>query len=112
MGLDPDPWQWDVLRNPHQRELLVVHRQRGKSVTAAVAAVHQALFDPGSLTLVVSPSQRQSQELFRTMLLLYRALGRPVPDEAENALSIALENGSRIIALPGDNATTIRGYSG
>lgn len=45
IGLDPDPWQAKVLRHPHQRELLVVHRQGGKSVTAAVAAVHQALFN-------------------------------------------------------------------
>jgi len=110
IGMDCDPWQRDVLRNPHQRELLVVHRQGGKSATASVAAVHCALYDPGALVLVVSPSQRQSQELFRTILTLYRSLGRPVPAETENALSITLENGSRVVALPAD-ATTVRGYS-
>jgi Helicase len=110
IGMGPDEWQCDVLRAPHQRELLVVHRQGGKSATAAVAAVHTALYDPGALILVVSPSQRQSQELFRTILTLYRSVGRPVPSESENALSVTLENGSRIIALPAD-ATTIRGYS-
>jgi hypothetical protein len=110
IGMDCDPWQRDVLRKPHQRELLIVHRQGGKSVTAAVAAVHAALFDPGALVLVVSPSQRQSAELFRTMLVLYRSLGRPVAAESENALSISLENGSRIVALPAD-PVTIRGYA-
>ena len=110
IGMVPDAWQREVLRSPHKRELLVVHRQGGKSVTAAVAAVHAALYDPGALVLVVSPSQRQSQELFRTILVLYRSLGRPVPSESENALSLTLENGSRIVALPAD-ATTIRGYS-
>jgi hypothetical protein len=75
-----------------------------------VAAVHAALFDPGALVLVVSPSQRQSAELFRTMLTLYRSMGRPLPAEAENALSITLENGSRIVALPAD-PVTIRGYA-
>jgi hypothetical protein len=110
IGMDCDPWQKDVLRNPHQRELLVVHRQGGKSATAAVAAVHAALYTTAALVLVVSPSQRQSQELFRTILVLYRSLGRPVPSEAENALSVTLENGSRIVALPAD-PTTIRGYS-
>ena len=121
-GLDPvklarnigmeecDAWQAQVLRKPHQRELLVVHRQGGKSSAAAVAAVHAALFEPGALVLVVSPSQRQSSELFRTMLTLYRSMGRPVPAEAENALSIALENGSRVVALPAD-PVTIRGYA-
>ena len=110
IGMEPDRWQADVLRNPHSRELFIVHRQGGKSSVAAVAAVHQALFDPGALVLVVSPSQRQSAELFRTMLVLYRSLGRPVPAEAENALSVNLENGSRIVALPAD-PVTIRGYA-
>ena len=110
IGMIADPWQAKVLRDPADRELLIVHRQGGKSATAAVAAVHAALFVPGSLTLVVSPSQRQSQELFRTILVLYRSLGRPVPAETENSLSMTLENGSRIVALPAD-ATTIRGYS-
>ncbi|MHB8611197.1 MAG: terminase large subunit domain-containing protein [Candidatus Dormibacteraceae bacterium] len=109
IGLNPDPWQAQVLREPHQRELLVVHRQGGKSVTAAVAAVHAALYEK-ALILVVSPSQRQSQELFRTILQLYRSLGRPVPSESENQLSVVLENGSRVVALPAD-AITIRGYS-
>ncbi|HUY56623.1 MAG TPA: terminase family protein [Candidatus Micrarchaeaceae archaeon] len=110
IGMECDPWQAKVLRDPHKRELLVVHRQGGKSTVAAVAAVHCALYDPGALVLVVSPSQRQSVELFRVMLALYRSLGRPVPPEAENALSVILENGSRVVALPAD-ATTIRGYS-
>lgn len=110
IGMDCDEWQAEVLRKPHQRELLIVHRQGGKSATAAVAACHCAIYTPGALVLVVSPSQRQSQELFRTILTLYRSLGRPVPSESENALSITLENGSRIVALPAD-ASTIRGYS-
>ncbi|HVC41849.1 MAG TPA: terminase family protein [Candidatus Saccharimonadales bacterium] len=111
IGMEPpDPWQIRVLRDPAPRELLVIHRQGGKSVTASVAAVHAALFDPGALVLVVSPSQRQSAELFRTMLTLYRGLGRPVSAEAENALSVFLENGSRIVALPSD-PVTVRGFS-
>ena len=110
IGMECDPWQAQVLRKPHPRELLVVHRQGGKSSVAAVASVHAALFEPGSLILVISPSQRQSAELFRTMLTLYRSMGRPVPAEAENALSITLENGSRIVALPAD-PVTIRGYA-
>ncbi len=110
IGMECDAWQARVLRSPHQRELFVVHRQGGKSSVAAVASVHAALFEPGALVLVVSPSQRQSAELFRTMLTLYRSLGRPVPAEAENFLSLTLENGSRIVALPAD-PVTIRGFA-
>jgi hypothetical protein len=43
------------------------------------------------------------------LLPLYRGLGRPVPGE-ETALTLRLENGSRIISLPGKDGT-IRGYS-
>ncbi len=42
---------------------------------------------------------------------LDNALGRPVPVIAETALTMELANGSRIIALPGEEGT-IRGYSG
>src|SRR5262249_37313478 len=60
----------------------------------------------------LSPTQRQSGELHRDKVLkLYNALGRPVATAAETASSLTLANGSRVIALPGDEET-IRGYSG
>ena len=65
---------------------------------------------PGSLTLLVSPSQRQSQEVFRKVTDVYRAAGRPVPADAENKLALELANGSRVVALPG-REQTIRGFS-
>jgi hypothetical protein len=40
-----------------------------------------------------------------------KALGRPIPAESESALKLELTNGSRIVALPGTEAT-VRGYSG
>ena len=43
--------------------------------------------------------------------MAYRTLGRPAPPEAENQLSLHLENGSRIESLPGKEAT-VRGFSG
>ena len=97
-GITPDPWQQDVLRSTAPRMLLNCCRQSGKSTTTAVLAVHQALYVPGSLVLLLSPSQRQSQELFRKCLHVYRAAGRPVPQEAESALRLELENGSRIVS--------------
>jgi hypothetical protein len=62
--------------------------------------------------LLLSPTQRQSGELFRDKVKrLYSGLGRPVGTTQESALTMELTNGSRIIALPGDEET-IRGYSG
>ena len=111
VGLVLDPWQRQLLRSSADRILLNCARQAGKSTMAAILAVHAAVYEPGSLSLLVSPSLRQSQELFRKCQGVYRTLGRPVPPEAENALSLALENGSRIESLPG-RESTVRGYSG
>jgi hypothetical protein len=74
-------------------------------------ALHEALFSPPALILLVSPSLRQSQELFRKVTQLYEVLDRPVPSDQESALRLELKNGSRIVSLPGKEAT-VRGYSG
>jgi hypothetical protein len=60
--------------------------------------------------LVLRPTQRQSGELYKVRRL-YNALGRPVACTQETALTLELANGSRIIALPGEEET-IRCYSG
>jgi len=73
--------------------------------------LHVALYEPSSLVLLLSPSLRQSAELFRKVAGLFTALGSPVPPQAESSLRLELANGSRIISLPGKEAT-IRGYSG
>ena len=110
-GLDPDPWQRDALRSTSPRMLLNASRQSGKSTITAALGVHAAVYEPGSLVLLLSAALRQSQELFRKALDVYRALDRPVPPTAESALRLELENGSRIVSLPGKEGT-IRGYSG
>ena len=110
IGWEPDPWQADALRSTASRALLNVHRQGGKSQVASLKAIHCATYQPGSLVLVVSPSQRQSGELFRRILEMYRLMGRPIPTEAENQSRLELTNGSRILALPGD-PETIRGHA-
>ena len=110
-GLDPDPWQTRFLRSPATRVLLNCSRQSGKSTVTALLALHTALYDAGALVLLLSPALRQSQELFRKALAFYRDLGRPVPVETESALRLELENGSRIVSLPGKE-TTVRGFSG
>src|SRR5262245_26961579 len=86
----PDPWQVQVLTSQAARTLLNCSRQSGKSATVAVLALHTALVQPGSLTLLLSPSLRQSQELFRKVADAYRALGHPAPLEAESALRYEL----------------------
>jgi hypothetical protein len=90
--------------------LLLCSRQAGKSSVSAALAVRTALLEAGSPVLLLSPSQRQSAELFRKVLDLYGALGRPVPAVRETALQLELANGSRVLSLPGTEGT-VRGFS-
>jgi hypothetical protein len=111
LGIVPDAWQGDFLRSSADRVLLNCSRQSGKSTMSAVIALHRALYQPGSLVLCLAPALRQSQELFGKIAAFYRDLGRPVAPQGERKLSLELENGSRIITLPGSEKT-IRGFSG
>jgi len=106
--MEPDPWQADYLR-ADKDTLLLCSRQSGKSTTSAVKAVHRAKYYGGSLVLLLSPSLRQSGELFRKVLWFCREAG--IEPVRESALQLELPNGSRIVSLPGKEET-VRGFSG
>jgi hypothetical protein len=107
----PDPWQARVLESDNNL-LLNVCRQAGKSTTCGVLALHRATYFPKSLILVLSPSIRQSSELYRKISDFMTQLDHPPKLEEDNRLSCVFRgNGSRIVSLPGTERT-IRGYSG
>lgn len=133
-GMKPDRWQLSLLSSPSSRILVTCSRQSGKSTTVAALALGTAIRYPKSLTLIFSPTQRQSSELFRKVKEFYRCLEHPV-DWKENpfskpyhveeeqtklgpmeqieqwsVLQLELTNQSRIVSLPG-NVDTIVGYS-
>lgn len=110
VGLDPLPWQRHLLRSTSEKVLLNCHRQAGKSSATACLACLTALTEPGSLTLIVSASQRQSGELFDKVGGYWRALGAPVAATEDNAVTLRLANASRIVSLP-SSIDTILGYS-
>jgi hypothetical protein len=110
LGADPDPWQARLLRSRSRRVLLNCHRQAGKSTTTGVLAAHTAIYDPGALVLLLSPSLRQSQELFRKTMDVLGAIEGGAQIGAESALRAELANGSRVVSLPGKEAT-VRGFS-
>jgi hypothetical protein len=109
-GMVPDPWQKQLLESTGPRLLLLCSRQAGKSTVAAALALRTALLEPKAPILLLSPSLRQSAELFRKVIDLFNCLGRPMGVKAESALRLELANGARIISLPGDEET-IRGFS-
>jgi len=110
-AMPPDPWQIRLLRSRAERTLLLCSRQSGKSTVTAAMALHEVVFHPKSLVLLLSPSLRQSQELFRKVTDFRNRLGEPIAIAEESALRVELRNGSRIVALPGTEGT-VRGFSG
>ena len=93
-----------------KRGILNCSRQWGKSTVAAAKAVHRAYSEPGSLTLLLTPSGRQSGEFMRKAKEFVRLLGIRVRGDGENKASVLLPNGSRIIGLP-ESAAKVRGFS-
>ncbi len=110
LDFDPDPWQAEVLRLSNKNTLLNCSRQAGKSTTTAIIALHTAVYRPGSLTLLGSPSLRQSRELFVKITDFLKRLEPQPPLDEDNRLSVQLSNGARVVSLPG-TGDTVRGFS-
>lgn len=110
LDFEPDDWQGEVLTGDDPT-LMLCTRQGGKSTTAATLGLHEAIYHAPALVPIVSPSLRQSGELFRTVMGMYRKAKEPPKIVNESALRLEMENGSRILALPGSEAT-VRGLAG
>lgn len=90
-------------------QLVLAHRQRGKSRIAAAMAEAMACQKPGSLTLLVSRSLRQASELFKKVREFHN-LALPMPLRKDTEHELEYTNGSRIISLPASSETIV-GYS-
>ena len=110
-GFTLDAWQRDVLTSTAHQIILLVTRQGGKSTVSSIRALHRALYTPASLVLLLAPSYRQSKELFRKVKDTCAALPFSAPLASGSALELEFTNFSRVVALPGKEAT-IRGFSG
>jgi hypothetical protein len=111
MGWTVDSWQRKVLTSTSPRLLLLCSRGAGKSQVSAALALRTALLTPASLILILSPTERQSGEFALKVFDMYDAADRPVPPVKRTELQLWLSNGSRVIALPG-NERTVRTYNG
>jgi hypothetical protein len=110
-GLKPDPWQRELLLANDRQVLLNCSRQSGKSTVVAALALHTLLFKPKALVLLLSPSLRQSVEIFRKVIDGYNALDRPLRAVRQTTLQLELTNGSRVVSLPG-REHTLRSFGG
>jgi phage FluMu gp28-like protein len=110
LKFEPDAAQARVLAATSKTGLLNCARQWGKSTLTAAMGVHQAFTEAESLTLVVSPSARQSGEFVRKAAQFAQRLGIRPRGDGDNDSSLQFPNGSRIVGLPGNEAT-VRGFS-
>jgi hypothetical protein len=110
VGIEPDPWQAELLRTRPRRSLLLCSRQSGKSTVTALTALWTAIYEAPALVAIVSPSQRQSAEMFRTLMRYHSQLQGAPALNGESVLKAEFANGSRILALPGTERT-VRGLA-
>ncbi len=109
LNVTPAPWQDTFLRAPCGASILsLTARQVGKTTTAAWAMSHTALSSPGSLSVVACPAQRQSAEAVRRVRDCLLKLNTKL--KSDNVYGLELDNGSRVLALPGSD-DLIRGLT-
>jgi len=110
LGFVADERQRMVLDSTAKRGILNCSRQWGKSTVVSAKAVHRAFTEPKCLVLVASPSERQTGEFMRKTEEFLEALKLAIRGDGYNSLSFLLPNGSRIVGLPGKEAS-VRGFS-
>lgn len=109
LGVTPDNWQKQLMRGKGD-VVALCGRRVGKSQGAAWTAAHHVVETPGAVAVCISPTQRQSGELFR---LAKAAIVKAFPEASfptDNRLSVELSSGARLLSLPGDPAT-VRGLT-
>ena len=110
IAFKPDQWQSDVLQANEKRLILNCCRQSGKSSVTSILATHRAMFQPKSLTLVASPSERQSAETLRKIRENFETMPDAPEFETDAVLKFETASGSRVIALP-NAVKNLRGFS-
>jgi hypothetical protein len=108
--LSPDKWQLEVIASTANQIMLNCSRQSGKTSVVAALALRCALLTPGATILIVCPSERQSDEVFKYVMDLYYDIDRPIAKANDMSSELHLVNGARVIPLPGKHQT-VRVYS-
>ncbi len=108
----PDPWQEEFLDANDDAVLLLAFRQSGKTTGVSVKALHVALFEPGRLSLIISPTDRQSTIVLDRCKNFYAQLGGSLGETTrQTETRIRFANGAEIVSLPGGTPDQIRGFA-
>ncbi len=108
LSIGLDGWQRDALTTDKRDILLLVSRQGGKGLVAAMLALTALIEDAGSTTIIISKTERQAKRLMRRIRRYYHTLANVPPILTEGQLTMELRNGAEILALPGSEEN-IRG---
>ena len=106
-GLVALPWQTQYLRATGNVAVLKA-RQTGATTSAAVIALHCAMYHEAVDVVLISRSQKQSGEIIKKVRHAARRLN--LRFDQDSATMLQLRNGSRIVSLPGTPAS-VRGYT-
>lgn len=112
-GMNPDDWQKKILRQNDADHLLNCSRQSGKTTVIACKALHKSVYSPKSLSLILSPSERQSKLLLAAVQEIKDRLGvvgGMAQEDDDSTLHMDFANGSQIVALPGKEGN-VRGFA-
>jgi hypothetical protein len=107
-----DDWQSSFVRSNAPQTIMLIPRQHGKTEAAVIKALSTATTEPDSLVLIIAPAQRLSDEFVLRAKKTYGRIKHAPPLANDATRRIEFTNGSRIMALPGDNdGDTLRGLA-
>jgi len=113
LNFNPTFYQEKLLNDKSKRICVIMSRQAGKTTTIAVKAIWFAVTHPNTLTLIVSPSLRQSMIMMDRiqafLVQMPKTLQKLMIQKMQRTV-IRFKNGSMIVALP-NSPNLLRGYT-
>jgi hypothetical protein len=110
LGFRPYKWQEDILKSGHRRKVINGARQAGKSTIVSVKPCHVAKYYPGSVSIIVAPTEQQAfYDMEKVKAFINSDAGYPAMKRSSDRL-VMLENKSWILVVPATE-TSARGPS-
>jgi hypothetical protein len=109
-GVDLLPFQRRITcAPPGARVHCKVHRQGGKTEVGSLVVAHGMVHEEGSTSLFLAPTQRQSAEAIRRTRRHLLQAGAKL--KVDNAFSLEVTGGGRVLSLPGSDDAAVRGIT-
>ncbi|MGP3702824.1 MAG: terminase large subunit domain-containing protein [Candidatus Bathyarchaeota archaeon] len=113
LGFKPTFYQEKLLNDKSKRICVIMSRQAGKTSTLAVKAIWFVVTHPKTLTLIVSPSLRQSMIMMDRLQVFLHRIPRQLQKHMIAKMQrtvVRFKNDSQIVALP-NSPNLLRGYT-